>query len=185
MTSLTLHMVESAPEESKPILKGVQNSYGRVPNLFGVLASAPAALEGALTLNDLFATKTSFNAEEKTVVWQTINVESDCHYCVPAHTVVAHSMEVDSALNEALRNGDPMPNKKLQALQDLTLIIFRNRGRVTHAQLDVFYAAGYGEQQVLEIILGLAHKLMTNYTNHIADTPVDEVFSQFAWTKIK
>ncbi|MGB2685191.1 MAG: carboxymuconolactone decarboxylase family protein, partial [Olleya sp.] len=43
--------------------------------------------------------------------------------------------------------------------------------------------AGYGEQQVLEIILGLSQKVISNYTNHIANTPVDEAFQKFAWSK--
>lgn len=59
----------------------------------------------------------------------------------------------------------------------------RERGNVTQDQLDAFYAAGYGQQQVLEIILGLAQKVMSNYTNHVAKTPVDEPFQKFAWEK--
>ena len=67
----------------------------------------------------------------------------------------------------------------------MTLTIVRNRGQVTQQDLEAFYAAGYGEQQVLEIILGLAQKVISNYTNHIASTPLDAPFQQFAWTKEK
>ena len=59
----------------------------------------------------------------------------------------------------------------------------RNRGHLTQAELDNFYAAGYGEQQVLEIILGLSQKIISNYTNHIGNTPVDAPFEKFAWSK--
>jgi hypothetical protein len=40
----------------------------------------------------------SFNEEELTVVWQSINVEHACHYCVPAHTGIAAMMKVDEGL---------------------------------------------------------------------------------------
>lgn len=57
----------------------------------------------------------------------------------------------------------------------------RNRGNISDSELERFYAAGYGEQQILEIILGLAQKTISNYTNHIAKTPVDAAFQKFAW----
>ncbi|MDU0353548.1 carboxymuconolactone decarboxylase family protein [Paraglaciecola aquimarina] len=182
MTTLKIHTIESAPEASKPLLEGSLKAFGMVPNLHGVLASAPTILEGYQKLHELF-TNTSFDAEELTVVWQGINVEHGCHYCVPAHTGIAHSMKVNPALIEALRNEQPLPTPKLQALLDMTLIIVRNRGHVTDEQLQAFYAAGYGEQQILEIILGLSQKVISNYTNHIGNTPVDQPFEKFAWSK--
>lgn len=182
MTTLTIHTLDTAPEGSKPLLEGSVKAFGMLPNLHGVLASSPQTLDAYQKLHQLFM-DTSFNAEELTVVWQGINVEHACHYCVPAHTGIAHSMKVDPALTEALRNEQPMPNAKLQALYDTTLIIVRNRGQLTQDELDNFYAAGYGEQQVLEIILGLSQKIISNYTNHIGNTPVDAPFEQFAWSK--
>lgn len=182
MTSLTIHSIESAPKGSKPLLESSVKAFGMLPNLHGVLASSPQTLEAYQTLHQMF-TNTSFNAEELTVVWQGINVEHGCHYCVPAHTGIAHSMKVDPALTEALRNEQPMPNAKLQALYDTTLIIVRNRGHLSQEELNHFYAAGYGEQQVLEIILGLSQKIISNYTNHIGNTPVDAPFKKFAWSK--
>jgi len=182
MTTLTIQTIESAPVESKPALEKSLKTNGMLPNLHGILASSPQLLDAYQTLHQLFM-KTSFDAEELTVVWQGINVEHDCRYCVPAHTGIAHSMKVDPAITEALRNQQPLPTVKLQALLDMTLTIVRNRGNVSQEDLDNFYSAGYGQQQVLEIILGLSQKVISNYTNHIANTPVDKPFEKFAWTK--
>ncbi|KVX02125.1 carboxymuconolactone decarboxylase family protein [Shewanella frigidimarina] len=180
MTAFTIHTVDTAPEDSKAMLEGAKKQMGMVPNLFGVLAESPSTLQAYQQLHQAFL-DTSFNPEELTVVWQTINVEHECGYCVPAHTGIAHSMKVDPALTEALRNKAAMPTAKLQALQDATLSIVRNRGNISQAELAAFYAAGYGQQQVLEIILGLSQKVISNYTNHVAKTPVDDVFKKFAW----
>jgi uncharacterized peroxidase-related enzyme len=180
MTSFTIHTVESAPQQSKAMLEGAQKQMGMVPNLFAVLAESPSTLKAYQQLHQLFS-DTSFDAEELTVVWQTINVEHECTYCVPAHTAIAHSMNVDPAITEALRHKTAMPTAKLQALHDATLSIVRNRGNISEAELAAFYAAGYGQQQVLEIILGLSQKVISNYTNHVAKTAVDEVFKKFAW----
>ena len=182
MTTLKVHNIETAPEGSKALLENSQKAYGMIPGLHGVLAGAPKVLEAYQTLHELF-TKTSFNEEELTVVWQTINVEHACHYCVPAHTGIAKMMKVDEAITEALRNESPLENPKLEALRSMTLTIVRNRGHVTPDELNRFYAAGYEERHVLEIILGLSQKTISNYVNHIANTPVDAGFKKFAWSK--
>lgn len=182
MTTLKIHDIETAPEGSKALLENSQKAYGMIPGLHGVLAASPELLKAYQELHQLF-TETSFNNDELTVVWQTINVEHGCHYCVPAHTGIAKMMKVDDAIIDALRNQTPLADAKLEALRTLTLYITRNRGNVSQADLEAFYTAGYGEQQVLEIILGLSQKVISNYTNHIANTPVDEAFQKFAWKK--
>jgi len=182
MTTLKVHNIETAPEDSKALLEQSLKSNGMIPGLHGVLAGAPGILEAYQTIHKLF-TDSSFDKDELTVVWQTINVEHACHYCVPAHTGIAKMMKVDDAISESLRNETPLEDPKLEALRSMTLTIVRNRGHVSQEDLDAFYAAGYGERQVLEIILGLSQKVISNYTNHIANTPVDAPFQKYVWSK--
>ncbi|KXJ51018.1 MAG: carboxymuconolactone decarboxylase [Thalassospira sp. Nap_22] len=182
MSDFKIYDKDSAPADSKPLLQNSLDAFGMIPGLHGVMAEAPAVLEGYQVLHDLFQ-KTSFDANELTVVWMTINVEHGCHYCVPAHTAIAHMMKVDADTINALRDETPLADAKLEALRTFTLAMTRSRGNVTSTELDAFYAAGYGQQQVLEIILGLAQKVMSNYINHVAETPVDEPFQRFAWEK--
>ncbi len=182
MSEFTIHTVASAPAASKAILEGAESKMGSVPGLYGVLAESPVTLQAYTQLHQLF-TQSAFDKAELTVVWQTINVAHECHYCVPAHTAIANAMQVDPALTEALRNGTAMPSKKLQALHDFTLSMVNNRGNVTEAELYAFFNAGYRQQHVLEIILGLSQKVISNYVNHVAKTPVDAMFAPFAWSK--
>lgn len=182
MTTLKIHNIESAPEKSKELLEQSLKTNGMIPGLHGVLAGAPGLLEGYQILHKLF-TESSFDKDELTVVWQTINVEHECHYCVPAHTAIAGMMKVDASITEALRNGTALPTEKLQALHNFTLAMVRSRGQITPEELNAFYAAGYEERQVLEVILGLSQKVISNYTNHVANTPVDAPFQKFAWSK--
>jgi len=127
----------------------------------------------------------SFDNDETTVVWQTINVEHACHYCVPAHTGIAKSMKVSDDIINALRDETPLPSDKLEALRTFTLAVVRKRGEVNSEDLNAFYEAGYERSHVLEVILVLSQKVMSNYINHIAETPVDEPFQKFAWKKAK
>ena len=178
MEHFPVHTLESAPSDSKALLDGSLKSFGMIPNLHGVMAEAPALLEGYQQLHKLFQ-QTSFSAEELTVVWQTLNVEHGCHYCVPAHTAIAHQMKVDPSIIDAVKSGDPLP-PKLEALRQFTLAMARQRGNVTDADIQAFLDAGYQSQQILEIVLGLAQKVMSNYVNHFAHTPLDPPFAKFA-----
>jgi len=182
MTQFTIHTEETAPEASKVMLAKSQKKNGMLPNLHAVMAEAPGLLEAYQTVGDLFM-HSSFDKDEITVVWQTLNVEHACHYCVPAHTAISTSMKVSDDISNALRDETPLPNEKLEALRTFTLQMIRNRGNVDEDAVQTFLDAGFTQQQVLEVILGISHKVMSNYTNHLAQTPVDAPFQNFAWQK--
>jgi len=182
MTSFPSLDLETAPEGSKPLLEKSQAAFGRLPGLHKVMASSPQAFEGYQVLHKL-ATETDFDAEEITVVWQTINVENECHYCVPAHTGIAKMMKVDDAIVEALRTETPLASDKHQALRKFTLQVVRQRGFIEDAQFEAFFAAGYTHRAALDVVLVVAQKTMSNYINHFAKTPVDEPMQGFLWER--
>ncbi len=182
MTDFTLHTIESAPEAGKPLLEKSQAAFGMLPGLHAVMAESPALLEAYQVLHGLFASS-SFDKDELTVVWQTINVENECHYCVPAHTGIAKSMGVDDAITDALRDETPLPSEKLEVLRDFTLSIVRDRGNVDDNKVQAFLNAGFTKQNILDVILGYSQKIMSNYTNHLAKTPIDQPFQKFEWHK--
>ncbi len=182
MTEFTLHTEDTAPEASKPLLAAVQKKFGMIPGLSAVMAEAPGLLEAYGAVSELFV-NSSLEKDEITVVWQTINVENACHYCVPAHTAIAKGMGVSDDISDALRNETPLPNARLEALRTFTQSVIRDRGNVDDDKVQAFLDAGFSQRQILEVILGVAHKTMSNYTNHLANTPVDAPFENFAWQK--
>jgi alkylhydroperoxidase family enzyme len=170
--------METAPDATKKLFENSLNNFGMIPNLHAVLGDEPPVLEAYQQMHRLFQ-ETSFDAEELTVVWQTINVEHNCAYCVPAHHMIADMMKVDPAITKALREGGQLPTEKLQVLHETTLLILRNRGHLSEAELARFFAAGYEQKHILGILLGLAQKVISNYTNHLAKTPVDDSFKSY------
>ncbi len=181
MVDFTIHTVETAPDAAKPLLEKSQKAYGMIPNLHGVFAESPEVLEAYQVVGDLFG-KSSLSAVERNVVWLAINVEHKCHYCVPAHTVIAKQQGVDDETIEALRNAAPLKDPKLQALRAFTLNVVRQRGEVSDGDVAAFLDAGFTKRNILDVILGVAHKTMSNYANHLADTPVDAPFKAADWT---
>jgi len=182
MTSFKIHDETTAPEEIQDFLSQTKKRNGFIPNLHAIMSESPSLLKGYRELNDLFL-KSSLNRDEITVVWQSVNVENNCHYCVPAHTMVAKGMKIDEEITEALRNETPLPNAKLEALRTFTLKMVRNHGVFNDKDVQDFLDAGFTNQNMLEVILGVAMKTMSNYTNHLAQTPLDTPFQSVAWEK--
>ena len=141
---------------------------------------SPGLLEAYKKVHELFV-NSSFDKDELTVIWQTVNVEHACHYCVPAHTGIAKNMGVSDAITDALRNETALPNARLEALRTFTLHVVRDRGNVDERAVQAFLDAGFSKRQILEVILGVSQKVMSNYTNHLAQTPVDTAFRKFEW----
>lgn len=182
MSTFTIHNANSAPAGSKPFIDQAQKQFGMVPNLIGLLAESPVAIETYLTLSELF-TKSSFSPTERNLVWLTINYENDCHYCMAAHTAIANSEKVDQGIIDAIRSGAAIDDPRLQALRLFTSRVVANRGWIDTEEVDEFLAAGYTKENVFEVLVGIAHKVLSNYSNHLAETPVDAPFQKFVWAK--
>ncbi len=84
-----------------------------------LMAEEPGLLKAYQDVHGLFA-DSSFNEDELTVVWQTINVYHSCHYCVPAHTAIAKQMGADDSITRQLNSGETLDDSKLQALRSFT-----------------------------------------------------------------
>lgn len=182
LAAFPLHDDNSAPEAARETLAAVRADFGMVPNLERTMASAPALLKGYATLWSLFD-ETSLTPIERQVVYLTANYENECDYCVPWHTLLARRAGMDRATIDALREGAVVPDERLEVLRAFTRALIANRGKTSEAVLGGFFAAGYTPQQALEVVLGVAVKTMSNYTNSLAGTPLDPAVEKFAWRK--
>jgi AhpD family alkylhydroperoxidase len=161
--TFTIHTPENAPEGSRASLEG-----------------APSALASYQGLTAAFGSS-SFSQTEQQVALIATSVENDCRYCVAAHTTMSKSARVPEDVLDSLRTGMPIADAKLEALREFTLAVVRKKGWVEATDLEAFTAAGYGQAQVLEVITGVTLKTLTNYVNHIAETPLDAPFQAQAW----
>jgi len=167
--------VETAPEKSRPLLEKIQKSLKFIPNLFGVFANSPVLLEGYLGLEGVFE-KGSLSPVERSIVLLAASVENNCKYCTAAHSTVLKAFHVPSEVVSAVRSNRPLPDPKLNSLVVLTREIISNRGHVGAQTIENFLAAGYRRDQILEVLIGVALKTMSNYLDHISPTELDQAF---------
>ncbi|CAE6798471.1 carboxymuconolactone decarboxylase family protein [Nitrospira defluvii] len=176
-----IHTKETAPEASRATLDATAKKYGFLPNLFGVLAESPTAVQAYAGINKALE-QSALTPVEQQVVALTVSAANNCAYCMGAHSTVAQMVHMPEAVLTALREQRSLSDRKLNALRLLVVSVLHHRGWVPEEDLNQFTGAGYAKQHLLDVLTIVALKTLSNYVNHIAHTPLDSQFAAQAWT---
>ncbi len=180
MSRLAIQTPDSAPAEAKERLLNAQKSNGFLPNLLGVLANAPTALETYQVVSGINA-RNSLSAAEREVIQITAATRNGCGFCLAGHTKLARKkLQMPEELVQALRGTKALSDPKLNALALFTLAVIDKKGQVTDAELQNFLNAGYTQANVLEVVLGVSLASLCNYANNVAQTPINAELQPFA-----
>ena len=167
-----LHTIETAPEAARKDLADVKQKFGRVPNFFAVTAESPAAINAYVSLSNIFRT-TGLTPAEQQIVILTVSVENKCGYCVAAHSRGAKMAGVPEDVISAIKAGVPLPDERTEALRRLVSQIVDKRGWLSDADVQAFLGQGYSRSQLLDVMVGVSMKTLSNYINHLADPPIE------------
>jgi uncharacterized peroxidase-related enzyme len=181
--SLPPQTLETADGRARAVLEKAQKQVGFIPNMYSNMVHSPAVLDTYLDGYAAFRKDSGFTPVEQEVVFLVISRENGCEYCVSAHSFLADKASgVPTAITDAIRDGRSLTDAKLEALADLTRTMVNGRGLPGRAQVDRFLSAGYSERQILEIVLAIAVKTLSNYTNHLFHTALDDMFAARKWS---
>ena len=172
MSKFQIHTIETAPEAAKEVLTAVKNANGFIPNLIGVLANAPTALETYRTVG----------GTEREVVQITAAVVNGCGFCVAGHTKIALKvLKLEEELvNQIRATARIESDSKLDTLARFTLAVMLQKAKLTEAQLNAFFSAGYTQEQAIDVVLGVSLATLCNYVNNLAETPINPELQPFA-----
>lgn len=183
-TDLTLLDAETATGPGGDMLKATKAKMGMVPNMYAGMAHLPALLATYQFGYEKFRAEGGFTPVEQEVVFLAISRFHGCTYCVAAHSFVADTMtKVPTEVTDAIRDGRPIADARLESLRKFTHIMVDSRGNPKDADVAEFHAAGYTDSHLLAIILALSVKTISNFANHVFHTPVDAAFANRAWHK--
>ena len=163
------------------VLSTAKSKMGFLPNMYRNMANAPGLLETYMAGYDAFRSDSGLTPAEQETVLLTISRNNGCQYCVAAHSMLADMSKVPTDVTDALRDGRALPDDRLDALATFTTAMVQSRGLPTAADLDAFLAAGFTESDVLQVLLAIAVKTISNYSNHLFHTEVDSAFADRAW----
>lgn len=171
---------ENAEGEAKALLDATRAQLGFVPNMYRTMANSPGYLSTYSHGYKAFRQGSGFTPQEQEVVFLVLSRENNCHYCTAAHSMLADKVsKLDADSLAAVRSGGPINDNKLRALASFTGHVFETRGMINSVAAEAFLAAGYSEKQIMEIVLAISVKILSNYSNHIFHTDVDEVFAAY------
>lgn len=183
MVEFPCHEIATAPEAARPMLEAAAREMGgMLPNLYRYMAESPELLDGYRRLRSLLM-KTSLSPVEQELAQLVISFENGCTYCMAGHSMRAKAIGMTADAIAALRAGESLADPKLEALRRFTRAMVRERGHLADGEVEAFLAAGYSRQNVFEVILALGAKVLTNYANHLAGTPLNDFLEPFAWQK--
>lgn len=174
--------LDKADNKARPLLQAAQDTLGFVPNMYEGMAVAPAVLSTYSHGYELFRSESGFSPAEQEVVLLTISRFNGCDYCMAAHSMIADNMSnVPADTLSALRDDKPILDEKLAALSKFVTVMLDTRGMPGKSDVKAFLDAGYSEPQVLYVILAMAVKTLSNYSNHVTQPEVDDAFSDYRW----
>lgn len=169
---ITPASIETSPEASQPLLQAVKKQLGSAPNLFRVVANSPAALEGYLGLHGAL-TKGKLDSGTRERIALAVAEINGCNYCLAAHSYLAKNLaKLDDVEIAANRSGSSHDSKSNAAVR-FAVKVARERGHVANNDLEMVRAAGFGDAEIIEIVLHVALNTLTNYVNEVAETDID------------
>ncbi|MDX1543676.1 MAG: carboxymuconolactone decarboxylase family protein [Christiangramia sp.] len=170
--------LDNANEEQKQFLEKAKKANGMIPNMYKNMVNLPGLQDTYDTGYHHFRKQSGFTPAEQEVVFLTLSMNNGCGYCTAAHSFIADNMSnTPEEVTNAIREGKEVPDAKLKALSEFTEIMNETRGNPTPSQAEKFLEAGYEETHILAIILAQSVKTISNYSNHIFHTEIDEAFA--------
>ncbi len=167
MNIFTQHTDKTAPKGAAEVLAKVKERYGFIPNLAAYVAESPQVLDALMNFVGAFD-RVTLTVQEQQVVLLTVSALNGCSYCRTAHTALGRMAKMDGDTLNATIAFEPLPDRKLNALRDFTHKVVEEKGWVKDNDVQAFLAAGYTKAQVFEVVMGVAMKTLTNYSNHLA-----------------
>lgn len=172
--------IEQALPPARAMLEDAQRKLGFVPAMYATMANVPGVLSTYLHGYGLFRSESGFTPAEQEVIFLAVSQANGCRYCTAAHSMVADKMSgVPAAVLKAIRDSELLPDARLATLYAFTTEMLLTQGKPSAAQLQAFHAAGYSDAQVLNIILAIAVKTLSNFSNHAFAPPLDAAFAAY------
>ena len=172
MEPFSIHTVSSAPPASRASLEGLQKIFGFVPDVAGVLAASPTLLGIFAGVFAAFHAGTFTEAQIQTLLL-TNAVTNDAPWAIALHTTLARKQGLDPVDIEAIRAGRTPRDPQTAALFTFSRALIDKRGHLEDSDVSAFRAAGFRQDQALEVIAGIAASALTNYVSSVARLPGD------------
>lgn len=170
MKTFTVPTRDHVSPANQQLFDNLKKMIGKVPNLYATFAYSQNALGAYLALQ---SAKSSLRAKEKEVVNLVVSQVNQCDYCLAAHTAIGklNGFTDDQILE--IRSGAASFDPKLNALASFVKSASLNHGKPEAQVLEDFFNAGYNEENLVDTIVLIGDKTITNYLHKATQVPID------------
>ena len=170
MTAYSVPTRDEVTPDNQALFDNLNKALGFVPNLYATLAHSPAALGAYLTLQNA---KSSLKPKEREVINLVVSQVNDCEYCLAAHTALGKMLGFTDAQILEIRRGRASFDPKLDGLVRFVREVAEKRGHVSATTTDAFLAAGWSQANLVDAIMVVGDKSISNYLHGTTKIPVD------------
>jgi len=170
MTQFNVPTRNEVTADNQAIFDQLEKGLGFVPNLYAYFAKNKTALGDYLALQNR---KSTLRAKEREVINLVVSQANGCRYCQSAHTVLGgmNGFSEDQILE--IRKGTASFDAKFDALAKFTLLVTENKGQLSDEAKDAFFAAGYSEINMIDVVMIIGDKIISNYIHNLAEFAID------------
>jgi len=173
MPRVPVHTIEDAPEESRETLEALARRTGKVINIYGEMAHAPALLKAYVAMENVLRAESSLGEPVRQAIHLTVANVNACDYCQAAYTGAAKAVGHSEEATLDIRRGEVPGDKRLTALLQVARQVAADKGHVDDQVWKGAIEAGWTEAQLLEAYADVIRTIMTNYFNHMVGTELD------------
>lgn len=170
MTTINVPTREEVSATNQVIFDSLKKGLGMVPNLYATFAHSETALATYMAFQNA---KSSISGKAREVVNLVVSQVNECQYCLAAHTMLGKMNGFTDAQIIEIRRGHASFDTKLDALARLTKGITQSRGHVEQALVDAFFAAGWTKENLVDAIVIIGDKTVSNYLHSTTKIPLD------------
>ena len=170
MSRINVPTRDDVSPANQALFDTLKKGLGMVPNLYATLAHSENALGSYLALQNA---KSSITGKAREVVNLVVSQVNECEYCLAAHTMIGKMNGFTDAQVLEIRSGTASFDPKLDALARLVKAIASQRGKIDDTLLDAFFAAGWTQENLVDTIVTIGDKTITNYLHSVTQVPVD------------
>jgi uncharacterized peroxidase-related enzyme len=170
MTAFSVPTRDDVTPDNQALFDNLKKGLGFVPNLYATFAHSPTALGTYLALQNA---KASLKPKEREVINLAVSQVNNCDYCLAAHTALGKMLGLTEAQIVEIRRGRAAFDAKLDALAGFARAVAEQRGHVSAEATDAFLAAGWTQANLVDVIVAVGDKTISNYLHGVTKIPVD------------
>lgn len=170
MQKFSIPSREDVSENNQVIFDNLKNALGFVPNLYAYYAKNETALADYLAFQNR---KSTLKAKEREVINLVVSQVNNCNYCLSAHTTIGKMNGFTDEQILEIRKGSASFDSRLNALAQFVKSTAENKGRANDSEIESFFAAGYNESNLIDVVFVIGDKIISNYIHNLTKFDID------------